>query len=58
MTNPDARPRPDGTAWREAQKNVAANNDEARKRGREERAKADRTAALNRAAAARKGIHW
>ena len=56
MSDGDIRQRPDGSAWREAQKSVAARNDEARKRGREERAKADKKAAANRASAERRGI--
>ena len=57
MTEPDARRRPDGSAWQEAQRTVAANNDEARKRGRKERAETERRQALNRANEARRGIY-
>jgi hypothetical protein len=56
MTTPEGRSRPDGTAWRDAQRTVAASNDEARKRGRKERAEAERREALHRATEARRGI--
>ena len=57
MTDGEARQRPNGTAWREAQKSVQERNDAARKRGREERAKAERKDAVNRAGAAKRGIY-
>lgn len=57
MTTPEARSRPDGTAWRDAQKTVAASNDEARKRGRKEREDTEKRAALHRATEARRGIY-
>lgn len=57
MTEPEARSRPDGSAWRQAQQTVAANNDEARKRGRKERAETERREALHRATEARRGIY-
>jgi hypothetical protein len=56
MSDGEPRRRPDGSAWREAQKSVAARNDEARKRGREERTEADKRDAVNRAAAERRGV--
>jgi hypothetical protein len=56
MTDGEPRRRPDGSAWRAAQKDVAERNDEARKRGRDERSKADKRDAVNRAAAERRGI--
>jgi hypothetical protein len=57
MTDGTPRPRPDGSAWRKAQQDVAARNDAARKRGREERVKAERKEAVNRAGAAQRGIY-
>ena len=57
MTDSNARPRPDGTAWRDAQRDVEARNDAARKRGREERAEDEKRDASNRAAATRNGIY-
>ena len=57
MTDGETRHRPDGSAWREAQQSVAARNEQARKRGLEERAKADRLDAARRAGAERRGIY-
>jgi hypothetical protein len=57
MTTPEGRSRPDGSAWREAQRTVATNNDEARKRGRKERADMEKREALHRATEARRGIY-
>lgn len=57
MTDSNPRPRPDGSAWREAQQSVGARNDAARKRGREERAENEKRDASNRDAATRKGIY-
>jgi hypothetical protein len=56
MTSPEPRQRPDGSAWREAQRAVAASNDEARSRGRAERAKGERRDAMKRANEASRGI--
>ncbi len=56
MSTDGERVKPDGSAWRDAQKAVNERNDEARKRGREERAAADKKAAANRASAERRGI--
>ena len=57
MTDGDSHQRPDGKAWREAQRSVEERNDQARKRGREERAAANREAAARRADAEQRGIH-
>ena len=57
MTDGDSHRRPDGSAWREAQRSVAERNDEARRRGREERAKADREDAVRRAGLEKRGVH-
>jgi hypothetical protein len=57
MTDGTPRPRPDGSAWRKAQQDVAARNDAARKKGREERTKTERKEALNRKASAQRGIY-
>ena len=57
MTEPNARPRPDGSAWQEAQRTVAANNEEARKRGRKERDDTEKRAAKIRATEASRGIY-
>jgi hypothetical protein len=57
MTTPESRSRPDGSAWRDAQKTVAASNDEARKRGRKEREESEKREALHRATEARRGIY-
>jgi hypothetical protein len=51
------RTRPDGSAWRKAQQDVAARNDAARQRGRSERAQAERRDQLKRAAATQRGIY-
>lgn len=56
MTSPEPRKRPDGSAWREAQRTVAASNDEARRRGRAERTKAERREAMKRATEASRQI--
>jgi hypothetical protein len=45
------RVKPDGRAWRDAQKAVAERNDEARKKGREERKEYERSQAAQRQAA-------
>ena len=57
MTEPTPRQRPDGSAWQEAQRAVAASNDEARKRGLKERADTERRQAQHRAGEARRGIY-
>jgi hypothetical protein len=57
MKSPDEHRRPDGSAWQEAQRAVAARNDEARKRGRQERSETERRQAANRAASERRGIY-
>ena len=57
MNDGNPRSRPDGSAWRKAQADVAARNEAARKRGLEERAKTERKGAVNRAAATRRGIY-
>jgi hypothetical protein len=49
------RVKPDGSAWREAQKGVQERNDEARKRGREERKEHEREQAQQRDAAEKRG---
>ena len=56
MTDDKPRTRPDGSAWRRAQQDVAARNDAARERGRKERAQSEQRDALNREAATRRGI--
>jgi hypothetical protein len=56
MSGESTRVRPDGSAWRKAQQDVAARNDAARQRGREERAKAERKVMLKRQEATRRGI--
>ena len=58
MTTPEQRPRPDGRAWREAQRLTAERNDEARKRGRQERSDGEKRDAARRVAAERGGVHW
>jgi hypothetical protein len=55
MTSDGERVKPDGSAWREAQKAVAERNDEARKRGREERKEYEREQAAQRHAADKRG---
>jgi hypothetical protein len=57
MNDGTPRARPDGSAWQEAQRKVADRNDEARKRGREERAQTDRRDAKKRSDAERGGIY-
>ena len=56
MTSDDGeRVKPDGSAWRDAQKAVNERNDEARKRGREERKEYERSQAAQRHAADKRG---
>jgi hypothetical protein len=56
MTTPDERPRPNGSAWQEEQRGVQARNEEARKRGRQEKAAADKKRTAKRLAAEIGGI--
>src|SRR3954447_1093565 len=55
MSSDDERVKPDGSAWRNAQKEVQERNDEARKRGREERKEYERGQAAQRQAADKRG---
>jgi hypothetical protein len=58
MSSDGERVKPDGSAWRNAQKEVQERNDEARKRGREERKEYERGQAEQRHAADKRGdIH-
>jgi len=53
MTSPDEqqqRARPNGSAWREAQRRVGERNDQARKEGLAERAEQERREAARRRA--------
>jgi hypothetical protein len=53
MTSPDEHPRhapPNGSAWREAQRQVGERNDQARKEGMAERAEQERRDAARRRA--------
>ena len=50
------RVKPDGRAWRDAQKGVQERNEEARKKGREERKGKEQDAAQKRNAAEKRGI--
>jgi hypothetical protein len=54
-TEPNERVKPDGSAWRDAQKGVNERNDEARKKGREERKEYERNQAEQRHAAEKRG---
>jgi len=55
MTDESERVKPDGSAWRDAQKGVQERNDEARKKGREERKEYERGQAAQRQAAEKRG---
>jgi hypothetical protein len=52
---PPRRERPDGSAWREAQRSVAGKNEETQKRGRAERAAREKEQAARSRAADKQG---
>jgi hypothetical protein len=57
MSDTSPRARPDGSAWRKAQQDVATRNDAARERGRKERAQSERRDVQKREAATRHGVY-
>ena len=57
MEDTGARSRPDGSAWREAQRETAARNDETQRRGREQRAETERRQAAKLLASQKRGVY-